>query len=194
VPHTLDELNGCWHTPHRWRDPGISLYYCAAKHRYEFGRGGLLAILPGLELPIMMELTPKYKQSERSILNFFERLKRRYGNRLRGVRVIGDSEFGLPSIRQVIQEVFQGTAIFPSYGRSGESIEITRADRTRRKMVERVIGRLHTTWHLETPRHLGAEYVGFHLQWCVLCDLFQVVFTLHLGNGAHPHAIKPLRG
>lgn len=193
-PKTLNELNGCWHTPHRWRDPGISLYYCAAKHRYEFGRGGLLAILPGLELPIMVELTPKYKQSEASILNFFAQLKRRYGRRLRGVRVLGDSEFGLHSIRQAVQELFQGTAIFPNYGRSGEPGEISKADRTLRKMVDRVIGRLDTTWHMETPRHLGTEYAGFHLQLCVLCDLLQVVFNLHLGNGAHPHAINPIRG
>ena len=32
-PKTLAELNGCWHTPHRWRDLGISLYYIASKHK-----------------------------------------------------------------------------------------------------------------------------------------------------------------
>ena len=194
APTTLEELSGCWHTPHRWRDPGISLYYCAAKHRYEFGRGGLLAILPDLELPIMVELTPKYKQSEISILDFFKRLKRRYGGRLRGVKVIGDSEFGLPSIRRAIGELFQGAAVFPNYGASGEAGEISEADRTLRKMVDRVIGRLETTWELETPRHVGAEYGEFHLQLCVFCDLMQVAFNLQLGNGAHPHALKTIRG
>jgi len=59
TPKTLADLNGCWHKPHRWRDLGISLYYSAAKHKYEFGRGGLLAILPSLELPIMIKLTSK---------------------------------------------------------------------------------------------------------------------------------------
>ncbi len=194
APTTLVELNGCWHTPHRWRDPGISLYYCAAKHRYEFGRGGLLAILPELELPIRVELTPKYKQSEDSILKYFDRLYRGYGPRLRGVKVLGDSEFGLASIRQVIQERFQGTPRFPNYGRSLEREEISKEDRARRKMVERVIGRLATTWQLETPRHLGAAYANFHLQMGVLCDQLQVVFNRHLGNGAHPHAIKAIRG
>ncbi|MFQ5821769.1 MAG: hypothetical protein ACE5I5_17420, partial [Candidatus Heimdallarchaeota archaeon] len=189
APKTLAELNGCWHTPHRWRDPGISLYYCAAKHSYEFGRGGLLAILPGLELPLMVELTPKYKQSEISILNFFGRLKRRYGRRLQGVKVLGDSEFGLHSIRQAIQELYQGAAVFPNYGTRRGPGEISKADRTLRKMVDRVIGRLDTTWHMEAPRHLGAEFAGFHLRVCVLCDLLQVVFNLHLGNGAHPHPI-----
>jgi len=61
-------------------------------------------------------------------------------------------------------------------------------------MVERVIGRLATTWQLETPRHLGADYANFHLQMGVLCDQLQVVFNRHLGNGAHPHAIKAIRG
>ena len=194
APTTLIELNGCWHTPHRWRDPGISLYYCAAKHRYEFGRGGVLAILPELELPLRVELTPKYKQSESSILKYFDRLQRSYGPRLQGVKVLGDSEFGLASIRQIIQERFQGTPRFPNYGRSLEREEISKEDRARRKMVERVIGRLATTWQLETPRHLGADYARFHLQMGVLCDQLQVVFNRHLGNGAHPHAIKAIRG
>ena len=194
TPTTLVELNGCWHIPHRWRDPGISLYYCAAKHRYEFGRGGLLAILPELELPLRVELTPKYKQSKVSILKYFDRLQRGYGPRLRGVKVLGDSEFGLPAVRQLIQKRFQGTGVFPNYGASTEQVEITKVDRTRRKMVERVIGRLSTTWQIETPRHLGADYANFHLQVGVLCDQLQVVFNRHLGNGAHPHAIKAIRG
>ena len=87
TPKTLAELNGCWHKPHRWRDLGISLYYSAAKHQDEFGRGGLLAILPSLELPIMIKLTSKYKQSEASILALFAQLKQRYGGLLRGVKV-----------------------------------------------------------------------------------------------------------
>ena len=103
----------------------ISLYYCAAKHRYEFGRGGLLAILPELELPVRVALTPKYKQSESSILTYLERLKRSYGAHLRGVKVLGDTEFGLASIRQVIQERFRGTSQFPNYGRSLEREEIS---------------------------------------------------------------------
>ena len=193
-PKTLAELNGCWHTPHRWRDLGISLYYIASKHKYEFGRGGLLAILPSLEVPIMVALTPKYKQSEESILDFFERLKRRYGRFLRGVKVLGDSEFGLPSIRRAITKLFGGRGVFPNYGRSGGQEEIRKEDRTQRKMVERVIGRLVTTWGLETPGHRGAEYAAFHLQVCVFCDLLQVAFNLQMGNGAHPHALKPIRG
>jgi hypothetical protein len=193
-PTTLAALNGCWHTPHRWRDPGSSLYYCAAKHRYEFGRGGLLAILPELELPLRVELTPKYKQSEKSILNYFGRLHRSYGARLRGAQVLGDSEFGLASIRQVIQERFQGTARFPNYGRSREREALTRAERAQRTMIERVIGRLHATWGIETPRHLGADYARFHLQVGVLCDQLQVVFNRQLGNEAHPHALQAIRG
>ena len=108
--------------------------------------------------------------------------------------MLGDSEFGFPSIRGAIKDLFQGTPVFPNYGASGEQVEISEADRTLRKMVERVIGRLVTTWHLETPRHLGAEYAAFHLQVSVFCDLLQVAFNLQLGNGVHPHALKPIRG
>jgi hypothetical protein len=193
-PTTLRELNGCWHTPHRWRDPGSSLYYCAAKHRYEFGRGGLLAILPELELPLRVALTPKYKQSEESILKYFTQLQRSYGAHLRGVKVLGDSEFGLVSIRQAIQEQFQGTTRFPNYGRSKEVVEISKTERGQRKMIERVIGRLNETWRIETPRHLGADYARFHLQVGVLCDQLQVVFNRQLGNKTHPHALKAIRG
>ncbi len=142
----------------------------------------------------MVALTPKYKQSEASILDFFTRLKPRYGGLLRGVKVLGDSEFGLPTIRRAIEKLFPGTAVFPNYGASREPEAISEADRTQRKMVERVIGRLVTTWHMETPRHLGAEYANFHLQVSVFCDLLQIVFNLKIGNGAHPHALKPIRG
>jgi hypothetical protein len=193
-PRTLAELNGCWHTPHRWRDPGSSLYYCAAKHRYEFGRGGLVAILPELELPLRVELTPKYKQSEESILTYFTRLHRSYGARLRGVKVLGDSEFGLASIRRLIQDRFQGTARFPNYGRSKTVEEQTREERTQRKMIERVIGRLNATWGIETPRHLGTTYARFHLQVGVLCDQLQVMYNRKMGNEAHPHALNTIRG
>jgi len=124
----------------------------------------------------------------------FAQLKQRYGGLLRGVKVLGDSEFGLPSIRLAIRDLFEGIPVFPNYGGSGEQVEISKADRTLRKMIERVIGRLTTTWHMETPRHLGAEYADFHLQVSVFCDLLQVAFNLQIGNGAHPHALKPIRG
>ena len=154
----------------------------------------MLAIFPELELPFRVELTPKYKQSETSILTYLERLHRSYGPQLQGVKVLGDSEFGQISIRRLIQERFQGTARFPNYGRSKTVEEQTREERTQRKMIERVIGRLNATWGIETPRHLGAAYAQFHLQVGVLCDQLQVVFNRKLGNEAHPHALNAIRG
>ena len=193
-PQTLDALNGCWHRPHRWRDRGISLFYCAAKNVYFYGRGALLVVLPHLELPLMIRLTDKYKQSQKSLLPFFDTLHRVYGRFLHGVTLLGDSEFGLSEVHQALQHRFQGKALVPKYKTNEAPPELTKDLQNLRKLVERVIGRLVINWQLETPRHLGESYAGFHLQLCILCDLLQVTFNLQLGNSAHPHALNIIRG
>lgn len=194
APQTLKDLNAWWYTPHRWKDPGISLYHCASKKTYQYGRGILLLVLKSLELPIFIMLTPKYKQSEQAILIFFKRVHQKYGKRLTQAKFLGDSEFGLSSVRDLITSKFKGRPIFPNYGASKEKVEIAKEDRDDRKLVERVLGRLVTNWDLERPRHVGEEFTRFHIKIAMFCDLLQVRFNLKLGNLTHPHAIKDIRG
>lgn len=193
-PKTLKDLNGFWYIPHRWRDPGISLGHCSSKDLEQYGRGGIIAVIEDLELPISVELTPKYKQSKSEILKFFQNLFFRFSISFNSIKVLGDSEFGFDSLRDLIRNFFMGTPIFPNYGNSSEKIKITKEEKTTRKMVERVIGRLVKNWNLEHPDFVGEDYADFHLQVAVFCDLLQVDFNLSKGNLGHPHALVTIRG
>ena len=71
---TYIDLQKVFYIPHRWRDKGTALFYCAAKNVYYYGRGALIIIINGLELPLYVSLTDKYKQSELSIQQFLTKI------------------------------------------------------------------------------------------------------------------------
>ena len=190
----LTDLNATFYLPHRWKDDGISLHHCSSKNIYQYGRGGLIAIIQSLEIPLCISLTPKYKQSKREILIFFQKLFFKFSCFFGDIKILGDSEFGFLGLKNLITTLFNGTPIFPNYGASNEKIKISTEDKNTRKMVERVIARLVVNWDLETPQHLGIEYAEFHLQLAVLCDLLQVTFNFKLGNYGHPHALESFKG
>ena len=81
----IEDLRFMFHTPHRLKDPTITLNYCAPKDHHFMGRGGLLAILPSLGIPLFLQVTPKYKQSEESIRTFLQSMSHQYGNLLREI-------------------------------------------------------------------------------------------------------------
>ena len=72
-------------------------------------------------------------------------------------------------------------------------VDLRKPIRTLVKMVERVIGRLESNWHLEHPRLLGEHYARFHLKMAAFCDLIEVYFNLLSGNHSHPHSFKTIR-
>ena len=75
---TYTDLQKVFHIPHRWRDKGTALFYCAAKNVYYYGRGALIIIINGLELPLYVSLTDKYKQSELSIQQFLTKISKNF--------------------------------------------------------------------------------------------------------------------
>lgn len=193
-PKTFRDLNNCWHKSHRWKDAGISLFHCAAKNSQGFGRGGLIAIIKDLELPIFIDLTPKYKQSRDVIITFFQHLFFKFSIFFENVKILADSEFGFSNLRRIFEVIYNGNSAIPNYGNSSEKINLSEDDKNDRKMVERVIARLVNNWYLETPTHLGATYAQFHLQMAILCDLLQVCLNLQFGNYGHPHSLQTIIG
>ena len=193
-PETLSDLNSFFYTPHRLKDSGISIYHCSSKNEHSFGRGGVVAVSKELEIPLFMNLTPKYKQSERSILEFLESFYRRFKDRFTMSTILADSEFGSHDLLNYMQGNKCWNVRIPSYGPSRNSIKCTKQERDDRKIVERVIGRMVKNWNLERPSHIGTSFANFHLQISMLCDLLQVKFNSIIGNQAHPHAIKEIRG
>lgn len=191
---TIKDLNGTWHLPHRWRDPDISHYHCTSKHEYGYGRGGILVVIPDLELPLLIKLTPKYKQSNESICKLIDSLHKQFGSYFQGSKLIADSEFGVSNLIQYFKKKLDVKLSIPLYGSSKNKPDIPQEDINTRKVVERVIGRLDNNWKLEHPRHLGSEYAAFHLQITRFCDILQVIFNQKIGNKAHPHAVIPFRG
>ena len=191
---SLLDLNFTWHKPHRSRDPGISLYHCATKDEDRFGRGGIALVIKGLEIPLLLMGTLKYKQGTDSLISAIDKIKDTFGNLFEISRILADSEFGISDILELIKSKLTSNIGIPNYGASDEKNKLSKQDRDDRKIVERVIGRLESYWNLEKPRHLGEEYISFNLQIIRLCDLFQVIFNFKIGNSLHPHAIIPLRG
>ena len=190
----LSDLNFTWHIPHRARDPGISLYHCATKDEDRFGRGGIALVIKGLEIPLLLLDTLKYKQGTESLLIAVEKIKTTFGKIFESCRLLADSEFGISEVSESIKCKITNNIGIPNYGASEDKNNLSKQDRDDRKIVERVIGRLASYWNLEKPRHLGREYVSFHLQTIRLCDIFQVNFNFKIGNKCHPHAIIPFRG
>lgn len=190
----LSDLNYTWHKPHRARDPGISLYHCATKDEDRFGRGGIALVVKGLEIPLLLLNTLKYKQGTESLINAIDKIKQTFDNLFESCRLLADSEFGILEVLESIKSKITNNIGIPNYGTSEDKNSLSKQDRDDRKTVERVIGRLETYWNLEKPRHLGREYVSFNLQTIRLCDIFQVIFNFKIGNNLHPHAIIPFRG
>lgn len=193
-PKNLKELVFFIHKPHRFKDPGITLSYCAAKNNHFFGRGGIIAAISNLELPIMVFLSNKYKQSEQSIIKFIKKLKNKYGEELENSTAVADSEFGTKYSFQELKKLTAGQILIPEYSTNKIPISNPKLVKWARVLIERVIGRQVIQWQLEKPRHLGSDYSNFHIQLCILCDQFQVYFNLKNGSRKHPHALKTIRG
>lgn len=191
---TLNDLRGVFYDPHRFYDRGISLHYCAAKDQHFFGRGGLLVSSPELELPLMVGLTPKYKQSDPQILDFLNKLARSFKTELNYVNVIGDSEFGTQLIKQTLHQYFQATTHIDNYGNSSNRYQYSPTQKQDLKTNERIIGRLTTQHQLERPIVYGESSVSIHLQLAMISDLFIVCYNLMNGNRKHPHSFLPLGG
>ncbi len=193
-PRNIEELVLFIHKPHRFKDPGISLSYCAAKNNYFFGRGGIVAAINDLELPIMVSLTSKYKQSEESILEFLKKLNNNFGMMLKDTKVVADSEFGTKNIIQELKKLTTNEILIPRYRTNKKPNKNPKLFKKLRVLIERVIGRQHVQWHLEKPRHIGAVFSNFHIQSCIICDYLQVLFNLKNGSRDHPHALRTIIG
>ena len=191
---TLADLCPVFQVPHRLKDPGISLAHCSSKDRTFFGRGGLVAVLKKLEVPLLVKLTAKYKQSEDSILSFLKALHQAFGDLLKDAKVLGDGEFGTQAIREAIEQILHAIALVESYGNTQPQFKLSKADKTIRLIVERTIARLNENFQIEHPRTLGPDAVAFHTHLCWLCDLLLLTFNVLTGNTTRPHSIRAIRG
>ena len=190
----IEALRFVFHTPHRLKDPTITLNYCAPKDQHFMGRGGLLAILPSLGIPLFLQLTAKYKQSEESIRTFLKSMSQQYGGLLREIEVYADSEFGTEGIKDALKRLFKATPYIDVYARSATRSTLTIEQKNIRKTVERVIARLENNFSLEHPSVLGDDSVAIHTQLCFLCDLLLVSHNLLTGNHTHPYSLSYVRG
>lgn len=186
--HSLDELRSVFYAPHRKNDPEISLNYCAAKDHHFFGRGGLIVTSPDLEVPVLVGLTSKYKQSESQIQIFLRKLFQHYNHKLRGISMIGDSEFGTPLIKRMLAHACQVNPSIDNYGNSSIRYHYTSSERSDLKTNERTIGRLTTQHKLERPKVYGNNSVAIHLQLATLSDILIFWYNILSKNKAHPHS------
>ena len=193
VYKTYTDLQKIFHIPHRWRDKGTALFYCAAKNIYCYGRGAFIIVINGLELPLYVSLTDKYKQSELSIQQFLTKISVNFVTKLTHSKLFGDAEFGIKSILSQLSEQLHWNYAIPSYSNSHNTYKLTKEERDKRKTVEHVIARLQVLWRIENPRLVGKWYAEQHVQLACLCDYFQVLFNLKSGNIEHIHQYKVIK-
>ena len=191
---TLEDLRQVFHIPLRLKDPGISLAYCSSKKQTFMGRGGLVIASKHLELPLLVDLTSKYKQSEQSILSFLNTLHHAFGQLVKDVEIFGDSEFGTQGIQEALEKLFQAQVRIESYGKSKKSYTMSKEDKKIRVVIERVIARMNEYFQVEHPRMLGPGAVAVHTHLCWLCDLLLVIYNILDENIDHPNAIRKIRG
>ena len=192
--HRIEDLCFVFHTPHRLKDPTITFNYCAPKDHHFFGRGGLLVIFPSLGVPLFLQITPKYKQSEKSIRTFLKAMFQQYGGLLQGIEVYTDSDFGTEEINVTLKRLFKATPHIDVYARSTTRSTLTVEQKNIRKTIEHVIARLENHFSLEHPPVLGDDSVAIHTQLCVFSDLLLVLYNLFTGNHTHPHSLSRGRG
>ncbi|MFX0091883.1 MAG: hypothetical protein ACFFBD_08990, partial [Candidatus Hodarchaeota archaeon] len=200
IPHkpktlkTMNDLRGVFHRSLRLKDPGISLATCTSKHQTFMGRGGLVMVTKRYEIPLLVQLTSKYKQSEASVLNFLKSLHKMFKNHLTNPTILGDAEFGTKTIEIAINQLLSAQARFEQYGRNKPQTKLSSNEKRDRIAVERSIARMDTNFDLEYPRTLGKDAVNTHINLAWLCDLLLVKYNQLRGNMAHPHAILEIRG
>ncbi|MFX0091104.1 MAG: transposase [Candidatus Hodarchaeota archaeon] len=196
-PQTLTSMNalrGVFHRSLRLKDPGISLATCTSKHQTFMGRGGLIMVTKRYEIPILVQLTTKYKQSEASILEFLKTLQQLFKDSLKDTTILGDAEFGIDTIEVAVNQLLSAQTRFDQYGRKTTQEQLSKNERRERLAVERSIARMNDYFSLEHPRCLGQDAVNTHINLAWLCDLILVKYNQLLGNIAHPHAILEIRG
>jgi hypothetical protein len=191
---TIADLRQVLHTSHRHKDAGISLSHCAAKHQTFFGRGGLIVVTKQLGIPLLVELTTKYKQRTEDIIKCLERLRQMFGPRLPGTTFSGDSEFGSLSIITRLTHQLRVQPQIPGYGTAKGPSSLAQKDKTTTLVIERAIARLKGNFQLEHPHRLGNAAVNQHLHLCWLCDLLLLQFNRLNENQAHPHSMLKIRG
>lgn len=191
---TMADLRRVLHLSHRHKDAGISLSHCAAKHQTFFGRGGLIVVTKQLGIPLLVELTAKYKQSTEDILKYLERLHQIFGPRLPGAIFSGDSEFGSQPIITKLASQLRVQPQIPGYGFAKSQSLLVKKDKATTLVIERAIARITGNFQLEHPHRLGPTAVQQHLHLCWLCDLLLLQFNRLNGNQAHPHSMLNIRG
>jgi hypothetical protein len=191
---TMADLRMVLHPSHRHKDAGISLSHCAAKHQTFFGRGGLIVVTKQLGIPLLVELTAKFKQSTKDILKCLDRLHQIFGPRLSGATFSGDSEFGSQSIITRLTRQLGVQPQIPGYGLAKGQSSLVQNDKATALVIERAIARMNSNFQLEHPQRVGNAAVNQHLQLCWLCDLLLLQFNRLNGNQAHPHSMLNIRG
>ncbi|MFX0065582.1 MAG: hypothetical protein ACFFC7_25705 [Candidatus Hermodarchaeota archaeon] len=191
---TMGDLRRVLHPSHRHKDAGISLSHCAAKHQTFFGRGGLIVVTKQLGIPLLVELTAKYKQSTEDILQCLDRLYQMFSSCLSEATFSGDSAFGSPAIITRLARQLRVQPQIPGYGfGKGRSAPVQK-DKATTLVIERTIARMNGNFQLEHPHRLGNDAVSQHLHLCWLCDLLLLQFNRLNGNQAHPHSMLDIRG
>jgi hypothetical protein len=190
----MADLQRVLHPSHRHKDAGISLSHCAAKHQTFFGRGGLIVVTKQLRIPLLVELTAKYKQSTEDILKCLDRLYQMFGPNLPGATFSGDSEFGSQPIITRLARQLRVQPQIPGYGFAKGQSPLVKKDKATTLVVERAITRINGNFQLERPHRLGNAAVQQHLHLCWLCDLLLFQFNRLNDNQTHPHSMLDIRG
>lgn len=190
---TLADLAATFHSPHRWKDPSVTFNYCSTKDEHFFGRGALVLGDPESMTPVLLTVTPRYKQSTQEIKTHLAQAKQELQNYFKGLEIFGDKEFGVDELIEFILTELEGFAVVAPYGNSSEQVQLSDEDKATRKLVETMIARLVQQYDIERPKCLGTPNVEAFIEQIHLCDLMVTYFNFKNGTKVGLHSIKHLR-
>ena len=190
---SLSDLAATFHLPYRWKDPGVTFNYCSTKDEHFFGRGSLLLGDPESMTPVLLTVTPRYKQSTQEIKTHLAQAKKELQEYFKGLKILGDKEFGVDELIEFIITELGGFAVVAPYGNSAEQVQLSDEDRTTRKLVETMIARLVQQYDIEHPKCLGTPNVEAFIEQIHLCDLLVTYFNFKSGIKGGLHSINHLR-
>ena len=190
----LEELRGIINNPHVSKDVGAQMNYNSSKRIMYWGRGGYVIICGDSGLPLLMGTWSSAVMSKEEFYKFIKEFKKYYGRFICVKDFVGDGEFDMDGIEELVKEELGANARFTT-------AKLQNGVKGRKKWwkvfrigVERSISRMSENFGLEHPHILGDKLVELHTHLIGVCQLLQALALHQMGFKDRIRSITLIRG
>lgn len=180
--------------PHVSNDVGARMNYCSSKRMTYWGYGGKVICDGDSELPLLMGTWSSAMMGKEELNKFIREFKKAYGRFVSVKDVVGDGEFAMEGVEEVVKAELGARARFTKAAvQKGVQVR-GRWWRIFRIGVERCISRMSENFRVEHPRLLGKELVEMHTHLAGVCHLLQALALHQMGFKERIRSISLIRG